>query len=1740
MKRKLLSMVAGMAMFFPVTGQLISEDFSMASGSTAPLGWTNSDLNSSGEVWQFSNPGSRTLNSPISSPAAIFDSDNYSFGPAEDAALVSPAFDASGATNLYLSFDHYFKSGSGGAFAVEVFDGSTWDTVLQSSGVSTANPKSELIDITAAANGSVAAQVRFHWTGDWSWYWIVDNVVVQSLTCAAPTALGAYNITQTTADIYWTAGGASNWNLEYGPAGFTPGSGTMQNVTNDTVSLSGLSHTSSYEFYVRDSCGVGDVSNWSGPYSFVTLCGNQTIPYLQDFSSIIPTCWDEADAGNPTSGPTSLGSGSWTSGTLANGSNSSYEINLYAASKNDWVISPTFDLSGGPFQLEMDLAIMAFGSSSTVGSLGSDDEVQLLITTDGGTTWTALHTWNNSSVTSVGGDHYIFNLSSYAGSTAQFAVWATEGTVNDPEDIDVSFDNFEIGLVPSCAAPTALGAYNITQTTADIYWTGGGATDWNIEYGVAGFTPGSGIMQNETNDTVSLSGLSHTTVYEFYVRDSCGVADVSSWSGPYTFTTLCGTPALPYLEDFSTLPPSCWSVADLGDPQSGPGAIGSSSWSSGTFANGSDASYEINLYSDTKSDWLISPEFDLSGGPFILEFDLAIMEWNSSSNAGTLGSDDTVQVLITTDGGTSWTALQTWNNASVNSVGGDHFSFNLSAYAGSNAQFAFWATEGSTDDLADNDVSIDNFEISSLPTCPDPSQLGAKDISTSTASLYWSSGGASNWDVEYGNIGFSLGSGTTVNATNDTVTIIMLTANTQYEFYVRDSCGVGNSSAWVGPFSFRTMANPLALPYYNDFETSIVDFYNDPANTDDWLIDTAKSSGSSSVKNAHSNSAVNMLILPNPIDLSTYPNAILTFDQIAKLEGTYDLGFVEYSADSGASWQPIPASNYLGASNDYATNEYFHEDSYSDWGTTNTTPTNGWWKPEVFNLSGLSSGWVMLRFKLDADSYVQRKGWYIDNLTIVNPSCAQPTALGVDSISHNSARLYWTGGGAADFNVVVDTAGFAPGNGSIQNSSNDTLYLTNLNASTSYHFYVRDSCGTNDVSAWSGPFSFTTLCAPVVAPFSEDFETSGTSQPNCWQNFSTTGEEWKFRSSNLGHSASTGANGSTYFAAFDDSESPSTSDGTLETPMIDVSTLTNPELAFYLWSDAEDSSGVSAGGEPNATITVSVYDGAAWNQVYTNTGNTNGWAEVLIDLSTLTISGPIKVRFVVDEDHDGGFDDDISIDEIEVREMVTCTDPTALAVSAIGLNSVHLSWTSGGASDVEIEYGPVGFAVGSGTRVSGLGSSQTVNGLSALTCYDAYLRDSCGSGNVSAWVGPVTFCTQAQCAPATAPLVANDTVCGAGDVNFATTGSADDYIWFNAGNDTIIASGNSFTDSIAVNTDYEVAAVSKNGMSMHIGPDISISSNVYPGSNFSNGQYITVYDTLRIDSTTLMINGAAQGYVAILDSADGTVLQSSKLWSTSGADTVQVEVGLVLTPGSYYMRSYVVAGSGVLYRSTSGASYPYGVSGLLTVDSVNFTNQTRYYYFYDMVVSSACISSKATVSGIVDTGAYAGMSVTDTVCDTLSAVDLSNYLDPAAMLGGNFVDVSATGALSGNLFDATMVTNGASYDFAYVVSSSSQCPADTAIITLHVNDCGIGLKEYPIGMQVYPTLVDNVVYVEGTNLLKSSYRVALTALNGAVVYRGDYSASERAVIDVSRLAPGVYTLRIESDGKMETHRIIKQ
>ena len=102
--------------------------------------------------------------------------------------------------------------------------------------------------------------------------------------------------------ISWTSvSGASL--IEYGPAGFTPGTGNQLAATSPFV-LNGLNAGQSYEYWIADVCAAtSDTSGFSGPVAFVTPTTVPTVNASFVLSSVTLTqATVDFDASNSLNG----------------------------------------------------------------------------------------------------------------------------------------------------------------------------------------------------------------------------------------------------------------------------------------------------------------------------------------------------------------------------------------------------------------------------------------------------------------------------------------------------------------------------------------------------------------------------------------------------------------------------------------------------------------------------------------------------------------------------------------------------------------------------------------------------------------------------------------------------------------------------------------------------------------------------------------------------------------------------------------------------------------------------------------------------------------------------------------------------------------------------------------------------------------------------------------------------------------------------------------------------------------------------------------------------------------------------------------------------------------------------------------------------------------------------------------------------------------------------------------------
>lgn len=473
-----------------------------------------------------------------------------SYGGSYYTYLALPAM-AVGVDSLQVSFAAY-KTAAGYNIMVGVMtDPFDWQTFTPVDTVSPANISEwAMFEIPFSSYSGDNGHIALACTGNT--YMYVDDIEVSRIpSCPRPSNVTFSNITTSNATVHWTSpSGSFIHEIEYGPAGFAHGAGTVVTSSIDSVTLYGLAHSSPYDVYVRSQCSAADTSNWSFVATFNTDCGIiDNLPYIQNFSGWgvgtghRPACWA---CGGYSSYPYIV--------SVTNNDATTQALYLYTYSSNQTYASlPELDSITYPVTMTQVVFRawstnftstsythqLVVGACSTQGDLSTFIPQDTIILTDAPAIYEA--SFDTMPLT----HRYITFVSSLGiPASPSYTVYYNP----------VYIDTVSLQLLPDCQTPNQLHAANVTSNSAELLWNDRNSSlNFQVEYGPYGFELGSGTRLTVSSSPISVSALSPATIYQFYVRSICGVGDTSAWAlTPGRFTTLQNPASVPYFCDFES------------------------------------------------------------------------------------------------------------------------------------------------------------------------------------------------------------------------------------------------------------------------------------------------------------------------------------------------------------------------------------------------------------------------------------------------------------------------------------------------------------------------------------------------------------------------------------------------------------------------------------------------------------------------------------------------------------------------------------------------------------------------------------------------------------------------------------------------------------------------------------------------------------------------------------------------------------------------------------------------------------------------------------------------------------------------------------------------------------------------------------------------------------------------------------------------------------------------------------
>ena len=630
--------------------------------------------------------------------------------------------------------------------------------------------------------------------------WAGPYCFTTSVSCPPSSNFIATPLTNSSISLNWTPGnGSVAYNIEYGQAGFTVGSGTMVSTSTIPLVINGLSANTNYDFYLIDSCGVGNSSVTTlGPISAKTFCNTITAPYLETFETTSPTvdCWTNEFI---------LGTQSWSVGTGSTGGSIS---SSYSGTQNA-VFTSTSGTSVSRFiSPVVDLSALTSPSVSFYYAqenwAGDQNYLNVYFRAHPDSAWAIIFS-DSTEQTS-----YTLGLASLPSNsaTAQIALEGIDnwgrGTVVD--DIEF-FEN-------TCPPSTNFNALNVFTDSVQLEWTAPSSSiAFIIEYDTAGFTPGTGNIIVATSSPFTITGLNPATDYDFYLLDSCGIGNSSSLKlGPLSVTTPCTAYSLPYFEDFSSSTdiPNCYAgYNNSGSTLANAFWRFAGTWPAYGAANENNApgsaGGSLGVDGSTPSDSAVTletPLFDLSGAidPW-LKFKKFQNNTNTSENMllfvnffdGAVWHDS---VIVDSANNASWIDLS-FNIGSYTIQGDIKFQFVVNKYTGD---------EG-TSSAFYSDILVDDIEVFDSTAAPAPCLAPTAVTGTATCDSI-----TINWTGAKDTALVTYGTGTNFSSllVNDsTFTIGGLTPGTAYTFAVSNICN-GDTSAPTGT-TLSTATGPLPV-----------------------------------------------------------------------------------------------------------------------------------------------------------------------------------------------------------------------------------------------------------------------------------------------------------------------------------------------------------------------------------------------------------------------------------------------------------------------------------------------------------------------------------------------------------------------------------------------------------------------------------------------------------------------------------------------------------------------------------------------------------------------------------------------------------------------------------------------------------------------------------------------------------------------------------------------------------------
>ena len=1130
---------------------------------------------------------------------------------------------------------------------------------------------------------------------------------------------------------------------------------------------------------------------------------------------------------------------------------------------------------------------------------------------------------------------------------------------------------------------------------------------------------------------------------------------------------------------------------------------------------------------------------------------------------------DKLEFSITTDTSGTWTLLDSLlpnTGAFVSNASPWHqFYRDISAYKGDTVAFKFtsYRSFSGFNSGLNARASIDDFTVTEdTSSCDKPIKVVILSKGVSAATIGWGTTSATNYQVQWAQGSSVPSSGTTSITSSNQFSISNLAPNSSYTFRVRGICGSQDTSVWSEYVTIETDCGAFLAPWDEDFESNdwvapiswfdqgtFGDCFLDSGSLGFyWKVARGPKNQDEGPNTDHSPTGQGKFLATNYRYGSTAPANLsittpwIALDSVVNPELKFWLHAFTQTTPFGTLKVKVQELNG-------------NTTAVFDTAGALQGSQSAAWKEMVVPLNYNTDDTVRVIFSYEPKVLVSAQPFSIDDISITSaPSCPRPTYPRIPAVSTTTADLKWTPGGATNFQLRYRKNN--NGSWTYLNLSNNQITLSSLDPNTNYRWEVRDSCSNSDQSVWVRGPNFFTACTTFVAPYTNAFNKNTWQPPssfrpsgrigNCFNRLEdgSSGYYWTGARSGYDHFAFTGPNndhtGGTSGYFFANATSLVVDTANMEFPEVSLVQVLSPEFSFWyhmygLQIDRLNVFVRRIGGTDSLISTIVGQQQSSANQAWLKqTCSLNGYQ-----------SDTVVITFQAIKKGSGGFfpfTSAVCIDDVEFGGTINCPPPQQLSATNITPTQATISW-QGVSSASRLEYGPSGFALGTGAIINPTSSPTLLIGLAPNTTYTVYVRDSCGASTVS--TNTVINFTTLPCPSVVAAgtMTLNGTT--ATGVNTGSTNDSIVWLWGD-GNTSV---GDSVTYTYPLPGIYSVQQVAYNGCGSSDTISYSLTVCSIVDANIS-----TLNNGLTIDFNGSGSIGAGLTYQwSFGDGSTASTVNPTHTYASAGVYTVvlvatdacgtsdSTSKSLTVCPSVLLNFNYTNVGNQFSFNaSPSGlTSYQWDFGDGTTGNGITTTH--TYLNAGNYLVS---LSATDSCSGAV--------SYSDSIstCAPLSANFTFNLVSSGAngLLVTFFATVSGSSGLIWDWGDGTQSVTQATniahtfptVSFNYNVSlyAFNEC-GDTIVVTKSLNEIGVDENNSKDEFSINP---NPSRYNQVEILLPESMRSGLLEVwtaQGEKVLSRAFKESEKIPLNTSLLAPGVYTVRITNQRIEQIKPLIK-